>query len=44
MAKSAAARAEARFKQLCSLGLGAKAVVPALPKELQSLIPARRAQ
>jgi DNA-binding CsgD family transcriptional regulator len=40
MAKSAAARAEARFKQLCSLGLGAEAVMPAMLKELQSLIPA----
>jgi DNA-binding CsgD family transcriptional regulator len=40
MAKSAAAGAEARFKQLCSLGLGAEAVMPALLKELHSLIPA----
>ena len=41
MVKSTAARAEARFKQLCSLGLGAEAVMPALLKALHSLIPAR---
>jgi DNA-binding CsgD family transcriptional regulator len=40
MGKSTAARAEARFKQLCSLGLGAEAVMPALLRELHSLIPA----
>jgi DNA-binding CsgD family transcriptional regulator len=39
MAKSAAARAEARFKQLCSLGLGGDMVIPALLKEIHSLVP-----
>jgi DNA-binding CsgD family transcriptional regulator len=39
MAKSAAVRAEARFKQLCCLGLDGEAVMPALMKELRALIP-----
>ena len=39
MAKSAAVRAEARFKQLCCLGLGGEAAVPALLYELHALIP-----
>jgi DNA-binding CsgD family transcriptional regulator len=33
------ARAEARFKQLCCLGLGGEAVVPALLEELQTIVP-----
>jgi DNA-binding CsgD family transcriptional regulator len=39
MAKSAADRAEARVRQLCSLGLGREAVVSALLKELHMVIP-----
>ena len=39
MAKSSAARAAARFKQLCCLGLDSEAVVPALLHELHELIP-----
>lgn len=39
MAKSTAARAEARFKQLCCLGLGGEAVMPALVDELRAIIP-----
>src|SRR5262249_16218241 len=38
MAKSTAARAEARFKQLCCLGFDAETVVPALLNELHALI------
>jgi DNA-binding CsgD family transcriptional regulator len=36
---AAAARAEVRFKQLCSLGLGKEAIAPALLKELHVIIP-----
>jgi DNA-binding CsgD family transcriptional regulator len=36
---TAVARAEARFKQLCCLGLGGKAVMPALFRELRTIIP-----
>lgn len=39
MARSSAARAEARFKQLCCLGLGGEAVMPALLAELREFIP-----
>ena len=39
MAKSNATRAEARFKQLCCLGVGGEAVMPALIDELRILIP-----
>jgi DNA-binding CsgD family transcriptional regulator len=35
-----AARVEARIKQLCCLGLGGEAVMPALVRELRQLIPA----
>ncbi len=35
MAKSAAVRAEARFKQLCCLDLAGEAIIPALLQELQ---------
>ena len=38
MAKSTA-RAEGRFKQLCSLGLGGEAVIPALLAELHGVVP-----
>jgi DNA-binding CsgD family transcriptional regulator len=37
--KSAADRAEVRFKQLCCLGLGAEEIVPALLRELQMIVP-----
>lgn len=43
MAKSAEARAEASFKQLCCLGLGGEAVIPALLIELRALVPFVRA-
>jgi DNA-binding CsgD family transcriptional regulator len=36
---NAASRAEARFKQLCCLGLGGEAVMPSLLRELKVLIP-----
>jgi DNA-binding CsgD family transcriptional regulator len=39
MAKSIAARAEARFKQLCCLDLAGEAVIPALLQELHILVP-----
>jgi DNA-binding CsgD family transcriptional regulator len=39
MAQSAAARAEARFKQLCCLGLGGEAVMPALLEQLHAIVP-----
>jgi DNA-binding CsgD family transcriptional regulator len=39
MAKSNATRAEARFRQLCCLGVGGEAVMPALIDELRILIP-----
>ena len=39
MTKSAADRAEVRFKQLCCLGLGGEAVMPALLGELRTMIP-----
>lgn len=39
MALSGTARAEARFKQLCCLGLGGEAVMPALLRELRAIIP-----
>jgi DNA-binding CsgD family transcriptional regulator len=39
MAKSAAARAAARFRQLSCLGLGSEMVIPALLNELHALIP-----
>jgi DNA-binding CsgD family transcriptional regulator len=39
MGKSAATKAEARFRQLCCLGLGSEAVMPALFHELRTLIP-----
>ena len=39
MARSTAARAEARFKQLCCLGLGGEAVITALIYELHAIIP-----
>ena len=39
MAKSTAARAEGRFKQLCCLGLGGEAVMPSLLAELHALVP-----
>lgn len=39
MDKSTAARAEARFKQLCCLGLGGEAVMPALLAELRAFVP-----
>jgi DNA-binding CsgD family transcriptional regulator len=39
MGKTAAAKAEARFKQLCCLGLGGEAVMPALIDELRALVP-----
>jgi DNA-binding CsgD family transcriptional regulator len=39
MAKSSAARTEARLKQLCCLGLGREAVIPAVLAELRGLIP-----
>jgi len=39
MMKSTATRAEVRFKQLCCLGLGGEAVMPALLRELHSIIP-----
>jgi DNA-binding CsgD family transcriptional regulator len=39
MAKSTTARAEGRFKQLCSLGLYGEAVIPALLAELHALVP-----
>lgn len=39
MAKSTTARAEGRFKQLCSLGLNGEAVIPALLAELHALVP-----
>jgi DNA-binding CsgD family transcriptional regulator len=36
---TAASRAEARFKQLCCLGLGGEAVMPSLLRELKVLVP-----
>jgi hypothetical protein len=39
MAKSSPARAEVRLKQLCCLGLGREAVIPAALAELRSLVP-----
>jgi DNA-binding CsgD family transcriptional regulator len=39
MAQSAAARAEARFKQLCCLDLAGESVIPALLTELHILVP-----
>ena len=39
MASSTAARATARFKQLCCLGLDSEAVMPALLHELHAVIP-----
>jgi DNA-binding CsgD family transcriptional regulator len=39
MARSAAAIAESRFRQLCCLGLGAEAVIPAVLAELREIIP-----
>lgn len=39
MTTSIASRAEARFKQLCCLGLGGEAVMPALLRELHGFIP-----
>jgi DNA-binding CsgD family transcriptional regulator len=39
MAKSTADRAEARFKQLCCLGLGGEAAMPALLNELRTIVP-----
>ncbi len=39
MAKSTATRAEARFKQICCLGLGAEAMIPALLNELHLIVP-----
>lgn len=39
MTKSAADRAEVRFKQLCCLGLGGEAVMPALLNELRTIVP-----
>ena len=39
MTKSAADRAEVRFKQLCCLGLGGEEIVPALLSELQMIVP-----
>jgi DNA-binding CsgD family transcriptional regulator len=36
---TASARAEARFKQLCCLGLGGEAVMPALFRELRMIVP-----
>ena len=39
MTKSAADRAEVRFKQLCCLGLGGEEIVPALLNELQMIVP-----
>jgi DNA-binding CsgD family transcriptional regulator len=42
MASAAILRSEARFKQLCCLGLGGEAVMPALVKELHTLVPSMR--
>src|SRR5258708_37544671 len=39
MARATALGAEARFKQVCCLGLHSEAVIPALLNELHSLIP-----
>lgn len=39
MAKSTAARAAARFRQLSCLGLGSEQVIPALLAELHAIIP-----
>ena len=39
MAKSAVPRAEARFKQICCLGLAGEAVIPALLEELHIIVP-----
>ena len=39
MTKSTASRAEARFRQLCCMGLGGEAVMPALIRELHDIIP-----
>jgi len=38
MTKSTASRAEARFKQLCCLGLGGEAVMPALINEMRGFL------
>lgn len=42
MASAAILRSEARFKQLCCLGLGGEAVMPALVRELRNLVPSMR--
>ena len=39
MTKSAADRAEVRFKQLCCLGLSGEAIMPALLDEVRTIIP-----
>jgi DNA-binding CsgD family transcriptional regulator len=39
MSKSSASRAEARFKQLCCLGLGGEMVMPSLFEELRRIVP-----
>jgi len=39
MSRSTAKNAEARFKQLCSMGFGGEAVMPGLFHELRSLVP-----
>jgi DNA-binding CsgD family transcriptional regulator len=39
MAKSSPARAEVRLKQLCCLGLGREAAIPAVLAELRNLVP-----
>ena len=39
MAQTTADRATARFKQLCCLGIGGEAVMPALVRELGDIVP-----